>query len=333
MDRRTFVKGLSGAAMLAGLPRATFAKASADEVATLGTTLTPVGAIKEGSADGLITPWVGKWNGAPPGAAWAGTGKPQPDPYAAEKPLFSITAQNFQQYADRLTDGQKAMFAKNGATFRMDVYPCHRDFRFSDFVLENVKKNAAEAAVTADGEGLTGVFGGPAFPFPKTGLESIWNCISAPRGFTQRGTMDEAVVYPDGNIAWGAQKWDIYSPAYDPSITRDKFGGESAFVFRTTQKPERNRGEITLVREWWDFGNRPSQAWQYIPGTRRVKQVPEIAGDYPLGPGGFHTVDDTGLWAQSPKRYDWELVSKKEIFVPYNSFRTEDPAVRYKDML
>lgn len=333
MDRRSFVKGVAAAALMAAAPRHVFAKASGDEIARLGTSLTPAGAIREGNADGLIAPWAGKWSGVPTGLGFGGPGKVQPDPYASEKPLFAITAQNYSKYADRLTDGQKAMFEKHGATFRMDVYPCHRDFRFSDALYANLKLNAAEASLSPDGEGLSGVYGAPAFPFPKSGLEVIWNAITLPRGFTQRGTMDEAVVYPDGNIAWGGQQWDIYSAAYDPAIERAKFGGESAFVYRTTVKPERSRGEITLVREFWDFGARPSQAWQYIPGTRRVKQVPEIAGDYPLGPGGFHTVDDTGLWAQSPKRYDWELVGKKEIFIPYNNFLTDDPAVKYKDLL
>ncbi|MCF4167530.1 DUF1329 domain-containing protein [Zavarzinia compransoris] len=333
MDRRSFVKGVGGAALLAAMPRVAFAKPTPQEIASLGTSLTPMGSVKEGSADGMITPWTGKWNDVPTGLSWGGFGKPQPDPYAAEQPLFTITAQNMQQYADRLTDGQKAMFARNGGTFRMNVYPCHRDFRPSDFVLSNLKLNAAEAAVTPDGEGVTGVFAAPAFPFAKTGLEMIWNAITVPRGFTQRGIMDEAVVYPDGNIAWGAQKWDIYAASYDPSIARGEFDGASAFVFRSTLKPARNQGEITLVREWWDYGNRPSQAWQYIPGTRRVKQVPEIAGDYPLGPGGFHTVDDTNLWTQSPKRYDWELVGRKEIFIPYNNFGIDDPAIKYKDML
>ena len=333
MDRRTFVAGLGAATWAAATPRFGFAKATADEVAKLGTSLTPAGAIKEGSADGLLAPWSGKWLGVPPGISHGGTGKVQANPYAAEKPLFSITAQNFQQYADRLTEGQKALLQKNPASFRMDVYPCHRDFRFNDALHANLKLNAQEAQVTADGEGVTGAFGAPAFPFPKTGLELIWNVISIPRGFTQRGTMDEAVVYPDGNVAWGAQQWDIYATAYDPTVARASFDGGSAFVFRSTLKPERERGSITLVREYWDFGNRPSQAWQYVPGTRRVKQVPEIAGDYPLGPGGFHTVDDTGLWTQSPKRYDWEIAGKKEIFIPYNNFLIEDPAVKYKDML
>ncbi|MCF4164110.1 DUF1329 domain-containing protein [Zavarzinia compransoris] len=330
MRRRDFMAG--GAAALAFAGRMS-ARASTEEIARLGTALTPFGAEREGSADGLLAPYSGRWLGAPPGIAFAGTGAPQADPYAAEKPLFSIDAGNVGQHAARLSEGQKAMFRKFPDSFRMDVYPCHRDFRFGDDLLANLKRNAAEAALTPDGEGVTGVYGAPAFPFPKTGLELIWNAITVPRPFTMRGTMDEAVVYPNGTIAWGAQKWDIYCPSYDPAVARADFDGTSALVYRTTLKPEREAGTVVLAREYWDFARRPTQAWTYVPGTRRVKQVAEVAGDYPVGPGGFHTVDDTGLWAQSPRRYDWELVGKREIFVPYNAFRIDDPALRYTDLL
>lgn len=334
MDRRTFVKGVGAAAMMAAAgPRLAWAKAGADEIAKLGSTLTPVGAIREGNADGSIVPWAGKWLGAPDGVSFAGTGKPLVSPYAAERPLFTITAQNYKQYADKLSEGQKAMFEKYGATFKMNVFPCHRDFRFSDWTHEQYKINAGITETTQSGEGLVNVKGGWAFPFPKSGLEMIWNSITAPKAFTERGTYDEAVIYPDGNIAWGGQQWDIYAPPFDPSVERAPDRLESAFLFRSTTKPERERGSITLVREWWDFEKNPTQSYQYIPGTRRVKQVPEVAGDYPLGPGGFHTVDDTRLWTQSPRRYDWELVGKKEFYVPYNNYEIDSPDIKYKDLL
>ncbi|MDD3446087.1 MAG: DUF1329 domain-containing protein [Zavarzinia sp.] len=331
MRRRDFMAGGVAALALAG--RKSPAWAVAGEVARLGAELTPFGAQREGSADGLLAPYAGKWLGVPPGIAFAGTGRPQADPYAGEKPLFSIDARNVGQHAGRLSEGQKALIRKFPDSFRMDVYPCHRDFRFADDLLANLKLNAAEAGLTADGEGVTGAYGAPAFPFPKSGLEAIWNAITAPRPFTVRGTMDEAVVYPNGTIAWGAQKWDIYCPSYDPAVMRADYDGTSALVYRTTMKPEREAGTIVLAREYWDFARRPTQAWTYVPGTRRVKQVAEVAGDYPIGPGGFHTVDDTGLWAQSPRRYDWDLVGKQELFVPYNNFRLDDPALRYKDLL
>ena len=333
MDRRTFVKGVGAAALLAGMPKFAMAKASADEIAKLGTSLTPMGAVKEGNADGSIAAWSGKWLGTPPGVTFAGTGSPLPDPYASEKPLFTITAQNAAQYAEKLSAGQLAMFKRYPDTFKMHVYPCHRDFRYTDWTHEQIKQNAQLSALTASQEGITNVKAGAAFPFPKSGIEQIWNIITATKAFTETGDYDEAVVYPDGNIAWGGQKWDIYAPPYDPNTAREDGSPMSSFVFRETTKPERERGAIALVQESWAFDTTPTMAYQYVPGTRRVKQAPEVAGDYPLGPGGFHTVDDTRLWAQSPKRYTWELVGKKEIYVPYNNYKVEDPGATYKDML
>lgn len=63
-----------------------------EEIKQLGTTLTPWGAIKAGNADGSIPAYTG---GIEPPASYDAK-KPQfrPDPFAAEKPLFSITAAN-----------------------------------------------------------------------------------------------------------------------------------------------------------------------------------------------------------------------------------------------
>jgi hypothetical protein len=334
MDRRTFMKTTGAAAlMLTASRKAGWAQAAADEVAKLGTSLTPIGATKEGNADGLIVPWSGKWNSAPPGVDFKGTGNVHPDPYANEKPLFTITPQNYTKYEARLSEGQKAMFQKYPETFKMNVYPCHRDFRFSDWTQEQIKLNAQQTTLQENQDGLKNALGGAAFPFPKSGMEAIWSINTATKMFTERGAYDEAVVYPDGNIAWGTNDWDIWAPPYDPSTDRATWDLRSSFLFRKTLRPERDRGSVGLVISAWDYTNQPTQTWQYLPGTRRVRQVPEIAGDYQLGPGGFHTVDDTRLWSETPRRYEWTLEGKKEIFVPYHTYKLDQPGVTYKDLL
>lgn len=65
------------------------------------------------------------------GDEFEGTGKHPIDPYPNEKPLFVITAQNLSQYGAHLSEGQKALFKLYPQTFRMPIYPSHRDFRFS----------------------------------------------------------------------------------------------------------------------------------------------------------------------------------------------------------
>lgn len=309
------------------------AKATAEEIKSLGSTLTPIGAEKEGNKDGTIPTYSGKWLGVPSGVSYAGTGKYVPGPYADEKPLFVITAQNVGQYADRLSEGQKALLKKYPATFSMPVYPSHRDFRYPDQVLANVKENAAHAEITSDGNGVTGVYNGPGFPFPKNGLELLWNHITSSKTWQEIAVFDQAVVYPDGNIAWGRVDYKIISQADGVKTSRKDWNGVAAYFYNRTLLPERDKGTIILGYSTWNYIDKPTQAWQYNPGTRRVRQLPSFGFDMPQGPGGFRTVDDDHLFNGSPERYNWKILGKKEIYIPYNAYKLNDPKVKYADLL
>jgi hypothetical protein len=104
-----------------------FAAATPEEVAQLGTTLTAWGAIKAGNKDGTIPAYTS--GGIKPPANYdPKTPNVRPDPFAHEKPLFSITAANMAQYAEKLSAGVQAVFKKY-PDYRMDVYPTHRTSR------------------------------------------------------------------------------------------------------------------------------------------------------------------------------------------------------------
>ena len=94
------------------------AAVSPDEAAKLGTSLTPFGAEKAGNADGTIPEWTG---GLATNAAAVDSRGFLANPFAGEKPLFTITAQNVDQYKDKLTPGQLAMFKRYPDTYRMPV--------------------------------------------------------------------------------------------------------------------------------------------------------------------------------------------------------------------
>src|SRR5881397_3351471 len=75
---------------------------TATEADRLGKELTPVGAERAASKDGSIPAWSGGDLKAPPG--WK-PGTARPDPYAGDKPLYSIDASNADKYKDKLTEG------------------------------------------------------------------------------------------------------------------------------------------------------------------------------------------------------------------------------------
>ncbi|MDB5984949.1 MAG: hypothetical protein JWR16_2 [Nevskia sp.] len=308
-----------------------FAKVPAAKAAELDTPKTTcLGAERAGSASGVAA-YTGKYVGT-----WPGQTKPygyEPGPYKDEKPLFTVTAQNMDKYADKLTEGQKALLKKYPTTYRMNIYPSHRDFGFQPFVCETTKKNATTAEIVDDGLGISGTSGSIPFPFPQSGLEAIWNMINPPRAWTEMGVFDIADVYANGSITWGRNRFMTMNPNNDPN-KRGSYSDKVNGYFSTGYLlPEREKGFVAVGYQPNNFTHDSTQSWQYLPGLRRVRQAPEVGFDYPVPPAGLRTVDDDYGFNGSPERYTWKLVGKKEMYVPYDNFKINDPEVKYSDLI
>lgn len=317
--------------LLAGRPA--IAKVTPTEAAQLGTTLTCTGAEKAGSKDGQIPAFGGTWHGVPPGVTYKGPGSPLPNPYAGEKPIVVVTSANMDQYAQYLSDGLKGLLKKYPQTMRVPVYKSHRDFGYPDWFCKAAKDNALNAQLVNDGEGIAATTGTVPFPVPKSGLELYWNMNDPWEPWTSEKTLDQAVVYPNGNTVWGRVNFKCLSPRTDPKVRTSTVGGVNAYCYVETLLPERDRGTAIISTDYFNYTTQPRDAYQYSPGTRRVRQLPSFGFDMPQGPGGFRTVDDDQLFNGSPERYNWKIVGKKEMYVPYNNYLISDPSMKYEDLL
>ena len=113
---------LAGVFFLACISSAGWAKMTSEEIARLDKDLTPMGAERAGNGDGTIPEWTGGIQKWPAGYQH---GMHHPDPYADDKVLFTITAANMDQYADKISEGHKAMLKTYGS-FQIKVYPTRR---------------------------------------------------------------------------------------------------------------------------------------------------------------------------------------------------------------
>ena len=159
----------SAAILVAGTPAAQ-AEMSAADVERLGKDLTPTGAEQAGNKEGTIPAWEGGLNKPP--AGW----KPEMgyvDPFKGEKPLFTITAQNSEQYKEKLSAGMLAML-KKFPTFQMNVYPTHRTFAQAQEVYDATKAQAGKVKLSGLSVENYEVPGTP-FPVPKNGVEELYN--------------------------------------------------------------------------------------------------------------------------------------------------------------
>jgi Protein of unknown function (DUF1329) len=169
---KTRLNFIASAAALWMLTNGPALSATEEQAKALGQSLTPLGAEMAANKDGSIPAWTGGDTKAP--AGWK-PGVARPDPYASDKPLFSIDAANADQYKDRLSEGQLALL-KGLKGYKMDVYPTRRSCGFPQQVYDNTKKNATSAKLAANGFDLgSAVTGGIPFPIPANGAEAMWN--------------------------------------------------------------------------------------------------------------------------------------------------------------
>src|SRR5207302_332554 len=76
------------------------------------------------------------------------------------------------------------------------------------------------------------------------------------------------------------------------------------------------------------------RAWVYNPGQRRVRRAPNVAFDNPgTNSDNLRTSDQFDMYNGSPERYEWKLVGKKEMYVPYNAYRLQDGKLKYGELL
>ena len=246
------------------------AKVSQAEADRLGNDLTRMGGNPKANADGTIPAFTGDTLGVPKGVTYKGTGTFYPNPYPNEKPLFIIDGKNWEKYKSNLSDGEIALFKKYSATFKMPIYPTKRDVRYPDRTYENVKRNAVTAEIVGSGNGVKYSFGGPPFAIPQNGVEAIWNHEHSPNPVFTEGVVASAAVFNNGSISMRKQMESRYFALFDPEQSYEKFDGVTARVMVEATDPPREKGKVTLVHEFMDLTEMPRNAWQYLPGTRRL---------------------------------------------------------------
>jgi hypothetical protein len=289
--------------------------------ARLQSVLTPVGAERAGNADGSIPAWTGGYSAVPPGYA---PGAVRADPFPEEKPLFSITTANVKDYAARLPEGQKALFARF-PDYRMDVYPTHRTAAAPASVYASILANATRARAAPEGiaYGVAGAVGGIPFPVPQNGFEVVWNHLLAFWGIAREDHMRTYFMASDGTLELTNGYSEIVDfPYYYPNATVESFGKYYFKRREISDGPPSLAGRAYLRWEPIDSARDGAEAWQYLPRERRVRRSPALSYDTPTPDGaGIESFDDYYLFSGSPDRYEFQLIGKEEMYIPYNNNR------------
>ncbi len=325
MKLQTFT---TSALLLAMVSGGAFAKVSTQEAAKLGGSLTAIGAESAANKAGTIPSYKG-------GLKADVNANPMTDIFANETPLFTITAANVAQHKDQLSDGQLALFKKYPDTYNMPVYKTHRTAAYPQAVYNKAKSNATSTQLADGGNGILNFDEVIPFAIPKSGVEVIWNHVSRYRGGSMELNTAQIPVQLSGLFTPVRIRGTMVVPHYLADGYNSKKDDNVLFYYtQAIKSPARLTGNVLLVHETIDQVAQPRMAWTYNAGQRRVRRAPQVGYDAPGSASeGLRTADQTDMFNGAPDRYDWKLVGKKEMYIPYNSYKIAEPKLKYADIV
>ena len=317
-------------ALPALLGSALVAAVSPEEAARLEKDLTPVGAERAGNAAGTIPAWTGGATEAPAGYT---PGMHHPDPFAADQVLYTVTKDNLAQYKDQLTAGHIALLQLY-PDYKLPVYPSRRSAAYPQPIYDATRKIATSAELGANANGVLGAVMGIPFPIPTKPEEVMWNHLLRFRGNSATRYISQAAPARGGDYTIVRFEEEFLFPYVQEGKTPETLDNIVYYFKQSVVAPARLAGSILLVHETLDQVKEPRNAWIYNTGQRRVRRAPNVAYD---GPGtasdGLRTSDQLDMFNGALDRYDWKLIGKREMIVPYNSYRLHSDKVKYKEIL
>jgi tetratricopeptide (TPR) repeat protein len=328
----TLAAGMTGAPVALGEEPPQLPPAVAPGAASGSGGYTPVGAEQGGSADGSIPPWTGglpqsQWPaGFQPGARLA-------DPFPGDKPLYTITAANYQTYAGKLVDGYKALFARY-PDYTLPVYPTRRTVGYPQAIYDATKANDGKSRTLA-ADSIAGARLGFPFPHPQTGVEVLWNHRLRYRGDTFQSQSSQAVVEASGSTQYLRQTEKVY---YRYGNVKDPvdIASHNILLYYLTWFG-RDKGGFDFLALVHETANQLKDAraiWVVPQGVPKMFRIPPVGYDQPFpGSGGVYFIDMVDMYNGLFDRYVWKLVGKREIILPYNAYRLGDGSIRYAQLL
>ncbi len=294
--------------------------------------LTPVGAEVAGIENGPHGLTLPSWDGG-----WVEGGSETltddiPAPHAQDKPLFTITAANAAQYADLLSAGQKALFRTYPDTFRMTVYPARRTAALPAAVQEASVANRGRVKLINNGGGIEGTNAGVPFPEAASGIEAMWNHVARYRTTGYRGYLNSAVTTKSGDFVIERSYIQIVFGYNNPEMAAVANHPMIGWILAKVVAPANKVGDAYLLQVPLDRSQEDTLVWTYNQGTRKVRRIGEVGYDNPAR-DGLMTQDQIDMFNGPFDRYDFKLVGKKPMLVPYNTERIHSRERTYKDII
>ena len=320
---------IEGAAPARDLPQVALAASSTAGSGGRALT-TQVGAEQGGNADGRIPAWTGGLTAAP--ASYV-PGKRLTDPFPQDRPLFTISAANLKQYAGNLSRGHQALFAKY-PDYQMPVYQTRRSAAYPQAIYDATAANAGKARLEGS-DALVGARLGFPFKKPQNGVEVLWNHRTRYRGDTVQAIYSQAIVRAGDAPRYAKQDFKLYF-RYGNIKDPVDIAKQNILVYGITSVADKGLSAdfVALFHETANSITKPRSIWVLIVKLGRMLRIPPIGYDQPFpASDALEFIDMVDMYNGAFDRYVWKLTGKRELFIPYNSYRLSDGSQKYAQLL
>jgi len=107
---------------------------------------------------------------------------------------------------------------------------------------------------------------------------------------------------------------------------------QNAYMMIKTVSPPNKAGDAHLLHVPVDRIKEITGVWLFNAAQGRVRRIGEVGYDNPLF-DGLMKHDQVDMFNGPLDRYTIKLLGKKELLVPYNSYKLYDPKLKYKNIV
>ena len=332
LSSRLLAESLSLPASMAATTQGTATGGAAAATRPASGELTPVGAERDGNADGSIPPWTGGLTPSQWPAGFAKGGR-LVDPYPGDRPLFTITAANLDEHRSRLSIGHQQLLARDPG-YRMPVYTTRRGVAYPQAIYDATQANLGRAKLTGS-DALEGAKLGFPFPRPDSGVEVMWNHRTRYRGNSVEAQSRQFVIGADGrqvlDVRLDERVFFRYGNTQDPV----DIASQNILLYYLLRFSGVGLGNfVALAHETANSEKDARAIWVGPPGAGKLFRIPPVGYDQPFpATNGMYFIDMIDMYNGAFDRYVWKLVGKREIYLPYNGYRLSDGSRRYASLL
>ncbi|MFT7127761.1 MAG: hypothetical protein ACI9HX_001440, partial [Pseudoalteromonas tetraodonis] len=222
---------------------------------------------------------------------------------------------------------------QNSPGYKMPVYKTHRVAGYPQEIYDATLANDGVAKLVGSDALRDASLG---FPFrkPQHGAQAMWNHRVRYRGDAVHFTAANFVVRPNGVRDMSrAETWVYFN--YGNLKNPVAASGDAMLLYFMSRPlaPISKVGSLVMSHDTIDTDRSARKLW-FKPVGFRLLRAPSVGYDFPdQSSDGIAYIDQIDMYNGAFDRYDWKIIGKREMVIPYNAYKLNSKDLAYAEVV